>query len=238
MREKWKISGSTLKMIALTSMLIDHFGAVVVQRLMQLSGSSYELWSPWYWPIRYLGRLAFPIYCFLLVEGFVHTSNVKKYFGRMAAFALLSEIPFDLGITGSLVSFAYQNVFWELSVGILALLCLEWIEKNRFSYPVQVILRLLVIGIFAAGAEVLNLDYGMYGIISMAALYVFRQKKWIQLLIGAISFCWEPVAPLAFLLIALYNGERGRSLKYVFYAFYPAHLMVLYLMARLFGCQY
>ena len=235
---KTGLSGSTLKIIALVTMFIDHIGAVIVQRTMWMPGFEHDFWRSLYWPLRYIGRLAFPIFCFLLVEGFVHTSNVKKYLSRLIIFALVSEIPFNLGISGKLLSFDYQNVFWELVLGILAMICLKTIEEKGMNYFIQVVLRLLVIVLFAAGAELLNLDYGMYGIISMIALYVFRQNKVSQLLVGAVSFCWEQVAPLAFVPIAFYNGKRGRNIKYVFYAFYPAHLLVLYIIARVIGCQY
>ena len=235
--KKPALSGSTLKMIALVTMLIDHFGAVVVVRLMREPGFNHDFWSSLYWPIRGIGRIAFPIFCFLLVEGFVHTSDVKKYLGRMLVFALISEIPFDLGLTGKWMDFRYQNIFWELAVGILAMIFLEHIEKIKTKYFLQVVLRFTTIAVFAFVAEVLHLDYGMNGIISVVALYVFRQKKMIQLLIGAISFCWEMVAPFAFLPIAFYNGKRGRSIKYFFYAFYPAHLLILYLIVRILGCQ-
>ena len=231
-------SGSTLKMIALVIMFIDHIGAVIVQRTMAMEGFNHDFWSSLYWPIRYVGRLAFPIFCFLLVEGFVHTSNVKKYLKGMLLFALISEIPFNLGIAGTLFSLEYQNVFWELALGIMAMLSLEMIEKKKSNYWIQVVLRIAVIIVFAGIAEVLNFDYGMYGIISIVALYAFREKRLMQLLIGAVSFYWEPVAPLAFLLIALYNGKRGRNIKYAFYIFYPTHLLILYAIARIIGCRY
>lgn len=236
--KKPELSGSTLKIIALVTMLIDHIGAVIVQRTMNMPGFDHDFWSSLYWPLRNIGRLAFPIFCFLLVEGFVHTSDIKKYLRRMLIFAVISEIPFNLGVTGDLFNLNYQNVFWELALGIAALMCMKKIEEKSGNYMMQVILRLSVIGGFALIAEVLNLDYGMYGIISIVALYVFRQNKISQLLVGAISFCWEQVAPLAFLIIAFYNGKRGRNIKYVFYAFYPAHLLILYIIARIMGCQY
>ncbi|MBQ8038930.1 MAG: conjugal transfer protein TraX [Lachnospiraceae bacterium] len=232
------LSGSTLKIMALVIMFIDHIGAIIVQRTMTMEGFNHDFWSSLYWPLRYVGRLAFPIFCFLLVEGFVHTSNVKKYISGMLFFALISEIPFNLGIAGNVFSFEFQNVYWELALGILAMYCLEKLEKTNLNYVLQVILRLAIIVIFAAAAEGLNLDYGMYGIISIVALYVFRTNRMMQLLIGAASFYWEPVAPFAFLLLALYNGKRGRNIKYAFYAFYPAHLLFLYLIARIIGCRY
>ena len=232
------LSGSTLKIIALVTMMIDHFGAVFVQRAMSMPGFEHEFWNSLYWPMRYVGRLAFPIFCFLLVEGFCHTSDMKKYLGRIIVFALISEIPFNLGVTGKWLDFNYQNVFWELALGIVAMFFMKILEEKNLNYILQVLLRLLVIFVFAIAAETLNLDYGMYGIVSIVALYVFRQNKWMQLLVGAISFMWEPVAPFAFLPIALYNGERGIKMKYLFYIFYPAHLLVFYIIARILGCQY
>lgn len=236
--KKPSLSGSTLKIIALIIMLIDHIGAVIVVRTMSTPGFDHDFWNSLYWPLRYIGRLAFPIFCFLLVEGFCHTSNVKKYFSGMVLFALISEIPFDLALTGKWIDFRFQNVFWELAVGILTMVALQYIEKTDFTYVLQVILRLAVIAVCALGAEALQLDYGMYGIISVTALYAFRQNKLPQLLVGAISFCWEQVAPLAFVLLAFYNGKRGRNIKYLFYAFYPAHLLILYIVARVIGCRY
>ena len=236
--KKPSLSGSTLKIIALVTMLIDHVGAVVVQRTKSMPGFDHDFWGSLYGPLRSIGRLAFPIFCFLLVEGFIHTSNRKKYFSRMLMFALISEIPFNLAVTGDLFNLKYQNVFWELALGIVALVCLEKIEEVNSNYIRQVILRLAVIGGFALGAELLKLDYGMYGIVSIVALYMFRQNKISQLLVGAFSFCWERVAPLAFLIVAFYNGKRGRKIKYAFYVFYPAHLLLLYIIARLIGCQY
>ena len=134
------------------------------------------------------------------------------------------------------MDFQYQNVFWELAVGILAMMAIDYIEKSNFSYVPQVIFRLTAIAVLAVGAEALQLDYGMYGVISIVALYAFKKNKWYQLLIGAITFCWEPVAPIAFLLLAFYNGERGRKIKYTFYIFYSTHLLVLYIIARVIGC--
>lgn len=232
------LSGSTLKIIALVVMFIDHVGAVIVQRMMKMPGVDHDFWSSLYWPLRYVGRLAFPIFCFLLVEGFIHSSNVKKYLTRMLVYALISEIPFNLGISGKLIDLKYQNVFWELALGIVAMMILKKLEERNDNYMIRVILRLTVIGFFAMGAEVLNLDYGMYGIVSIVALYAFRQNKVFQILVGAISFCWEVVAPFAFVIIAFYNGKRGRNIKYAFYVFYPAHLLFLYFIARILGCQY
>ena len=107
---RWGLNGFTLKWIAMLTMLIDHTGMVLF---------------PQYRIFRIVGRLAFPIYCFLLVEGAVHTSNWKKYVSRLILFALISEIPFDLARSGQIVAADAQNVFFTLSFGLLAVIILK-----------------------------------------------------------------------------------------------------------------
>ena len=126
MEKKKGISGSTLKMIAIVTMLIDHIGAAVLARLLMVNGlgeldqTNTDAIMQWlsangalYWMytvMRMIGRVAFPIFCFLLVEGFLHTHDVKKYAMRLGLFALLSEIPFDLAFSSKILEFNYQNV--------------------------------------------------------------------------------------------------------------------------------
>ena len=128
MEKKKGISGSTLKMIAIVTMLIDHIGAAVLARLLMVNGlgeldqTNADAIMQWlsangalYWTytiMRMIGRVAFPIFCFLLVEGFLHTHDVKKYAMRLGLFALLSEIPFDLAFSSKILEFNYQNVFF------------------------------------------------------------------------------------------------------------------------------
>ena len=144
------LTGYHLKLIALITMAIDHIAAVLIWRLyaasysitasMQLSnniGDKIVVWvaqnqdavyTVYEW-MRYIGRMAFPIYCFLLVEGFLHTRNVGKYAGRLAIFALISEIPFDLAISGTWWIYSYNNVFFTLVLGLLVIWALSYIEK-------------------------------------------------------------------------------------------------------------
>ena len=100
------LSGSTLKLIAIVTMFIDHLGVVAFETQI----SNYMV--PYY-IMRLIGRLAFPIFCFLLVEGFFHTRDVKKYALRLLVFAFISEIPFDLAFNRQLFYWRHQNVFFH-----------------------------------------------------------------------------------------------------------------------------
>lgn len=202
------ISGSTLKILAVISMLIDHTAAILLQPS-----------QPYYTLCRSLGRLAFPIFCFLLVEGYIHTRDVKKYGLRLFAFALLSEIPFDLAFSGRFINIGYQNVFFTLLLGLGTLYFLDRFQNSG--------IRVLVIFLGMAAATLLRTDYSWKGIAAIVVLYGMRNNRLWQALTGAMAFAWEPPAVFAFLPIYFYNGKRGISMKYLFYIFYPAHLLLL-----------
>jgi len=251
MRNYFQISGSTLKLIALVSMLIDHTAAVLFPSLMMDHGVYYPGFSMEYamaavqespagWLYvfyqimrRILGRLAFPIYCFLLVEGFERTRSRAKYAFRLFLFALISEIPFDLAFSGRTVYTHYQNVFFTLLLGFLMM----WAMKELEARVSRRGLRWAGIGILFLAlsflAEAIYCDYGAYGIIAIALLYLFRKNRKEQIIAGMVAFLWEVTAPLSFIFVAFYNGERGLKLKYIFYLFYPLHLLVLYFLLRL-----
>ncbi len=228
------LTGSTLKMIAMIAMLIDHIGAAVLIRVIYSTGDMavYDI----YMVLRKIGRIAFPIFCFLLVEGFVHTSDKKKYAIRLGIFALLSEVPFDLAFQSRAVGFEYQNVFFTLLLGILAMIGCQYIEER---YPVRnmqvIFMELLTVGVCMWAAELLKTDYGAVGIGCIVLLYMLRGRRFYPLLAGWILYLDNWTAIFGFLLSLLYNGKRGISLKYVFYLFYPVHLLVLYAVCHFMG---
>lgn len=218
------LSGSTLKIMAMVSMLIDHTAAVLLGSL--LTG---DLFNKVNWVMRYfIGRFAFPIYCFLLVEGFQRTHDRKKYIFRLFLFALLSEIPFDLAFHGEIWTLAGQNIFFTLGLGVIMMAGMEWVERKYRNIWAVHMGRCLVFLVTAVIAEMILCDYGANGIIAVALLYLFRRNKTEQIIAGCVAFAWEITAPIAFIPIAFYNGKRGLILKYVFYAFYPIHLLLLY----------
>jgi len=222
--EKWRIlSGSMLKLIAVISMLIDHVGAhLTPQFLTVLQIGDYTLTLQTL--MRVIGRLAFPIFAFLLVEGFLHTRSRLRYGLSLFICALISEIPWDLVQSGHLL-YQGQNVFFTLLLGYLALCGMDWLRKKP-------VLPFLVLLAFALLTLVVQADYGVKGYAFILLLYALRKHEVFRPLTSfLLSRHWAVMC--AFLPISLYNGKRGFiksvGLKYAFYLFYPVHLFVIYL---------
>lgn len=225
--ERYRIlSGSALKTIAVVTMIIDHIAMVLLKdnpaslTLLNRTVKLYDL-------MRITGRITFPIYCSLLVEGFLHTRNRARYAVRLFAFALVSEIPFDLAHYGKLFYNNYQNVFFTLLLGFLGLCCLDRLRDE----PVK--MGALLVLVYGA-ALVLKADYKVSGLGLIMAMYLARESGLVQgLLAGCILSWWPWAAGLSVVPFSLYNGKRGyirsRVLQYAFYAAYPLHLLVLYL---------
>lgn len=222
------LTGTQLKWIALVTMLIDHVGLV-------LAGPD----SFWYWPMRLIGRLAFPLYCFLLVEGFCHTGSVNRYLMRLGIFALVSEIPYDLmkgRISGSSsleVLFQGQNVYFTLFLGLLALKGYVYLQ-NRGKLWQSVAWCAGMAGL----AFFLRTDYDWAGVVLICFLYRFRQEPMKRALFGYATLMLgvdpsEVTALVSFLLMDRYRGERGSSrFRWGFYVFYPVHLVLLWLVSK------
>ena len=235
--QRCSFSGTALKTIACITMLVDHIGASCIEAGILTPGldigtlsrdtlSAYPLYRL-DMVLRFTGRLAFPIFCFLLVEGFVHTHDVKKYVRRLFLFALISEVPFDLAFFRTPFDFSAQNVYWTLALGVLAMAGLKHFEKPDGSASWK---GLLCAGGCAALALAANTDYSASGVLIICALYLTRGDRKRQCIVGAVLFAWELTAPLAFVLVWFYNGQRGRctpAMQKVFYWFYPVHLSVL-----------
>lgn len=195
-------------------MALDHTGAVLYPS---------QIW------LRCLGRIAFPIFCFLIVEGFFHTHDVRRYMGRIGVFALISEIPYDLAFRGVPLEYAHQNVFFTLLIGIGMMVLLE---RNR-EWPVKAVILLLAMWL----AVLIRSDYNFRGILLIFVFYIFHESRWLAVTAGGLwNFLYQGVIQkygvLSVLPLALYNGERGRKMKYFFYIFYPAHLLLLYGISR------
>lgn len=223
-------------------MLIDHLTELFMPRdlgfLFHLQIGSYEQDITLYFIGRALGRIAFPIFAFLIVQGFFHTRNVKKYILRLAIFALISEIPFDFAFwnfPNKELMFYRQNIFFTLLLGLIAITLLDLIEKN---FKDQLLFKnLFMVAVIVAASLTLviirgsYLDYG-YGVILIIGFYFGYYNKKMMMIIyilitgflcGGVQFAAIFAAPFLY----LYNGKKGYSCKYLFYLFYPIHLLIL-----------
>ena len=223
------LSQEGLKILACVTMLVDHAAL--------LFGG-----SPW---LRAIGRLAFPIYCFLLTEGIRHTRDVRRYLSRLLFAAIVSEPIYDLVLYPCVGIWQHQNVLWTLALGCAMLWCMTMIHK-----PVA---KLAVMLLFALAAQLVRASYGSSGIYMIALFALCREApegKW-ALAAGLLVINWlmgsftAPVfgldvpvqlfAELALVPIFLYSGEKRTRLKAVswgFYLFYPAHLLLLWGIAQ------
>ncbi len=242
------LSGNQLKLIAAVSMLADHVGYLIVGNGIWLPLSEQDpsaaFWKYVYRGLHLAGRMAFPIFCFLLVEGYFHTRSRKRYALRLGIFALLSEVPFDLMSAERVADWEQQSVMLTLFLGFLMIWFLEWIGKqavvrgymaSAMFGELTMVMQLAVIAAFCWIAWIMRMDYDYGGIMLIALLYWFRSRPAEQCIVGFIwlalalqTWYYMPGLALGFLAISCYNGTRGRyrGIHY-FYLFYPLHMLML-----------
>ena len=188
------MSAFVLKLIALVTMLIDHVG---------------YLFFPHAPLLRFIGRCAFPIYCFLLVEGFFHTRRFSAYLGRMLIFSAVSEVCYDLAFSGTAVDWSDQNVFFTLSLGLVALWCVDHIDASLTprSLPLSALAQLAALIAVGMAAWAIGSDYDCIGILYVAAFwYARRLREGHPALSRALPW-------LVFTLVFLYMPFRYRAIS-------------------------
>lgn len=234
------ISQEQLKLIACVTMLIDHIGAVLVvpSGADLMAGDTTLAWANVF--LRCIGRVSFPIFCFLLAEGAQYTRNPKKYAMRLCAGMIISEIPFDLAFFGE-ISWAHQSVMVTLLLGFGMI---EAMKRTKGFWKVICILP------FFTAAEWLNTDYAGEGILLIAMFALVKglaHEKWIRLLGMALllwdssaMFSWGLGVPIYYNRIRLlsaipifcYDGRKltqNKAVQCAFYLFYPVHITILLL---------
>ena len=240
----------TLKLIALLSMFIDHLAVVF----------------PYYIPIEFraVGRLSWPIFAFMLAEGFRHTKAPDKFMVRLFALAIISQMPYNLAFnwvyrqdyipwTQAISFTASTNIFYTLFLGGAAIIIYKWLDTQGMK------LTAYIGAVFptAVLAELLSADYGGMGVLFIFCMFAITEKKRRLIALGFFSLSqFFPVMLLLtdifidyhfelgtehFLmmgfalatvgLIAMYNGKRGLSMKWLFYVAYPLHLTLLVVIA-------
>lgn len=250
------ISGSTIKLIAIITMFIDHTAATIldaiVRKQLQYEQAHNILNENGYYPVydstimrvdnimRAIGRIAFPLFCFLLIEGFIHTRSRVKYMIRLALFAIISEVPFDLAFNQKVMDNSYQNVFFTLFLGFATITVIDAIiQKCKQHTVLKVILSIAIVAVGCILAILLKTDYDMSGVITIFIMYLLRKYKTATIYGGCMSLTlfnlFEAYAFVDIIPVALYNGTRGLKMKYFFYIFYPAHLLLLFGICKLCG---
>ncbi|MGN0347519.1 MAG: TraX family protein [Lachnospiraceae bacterium] len=176
------ISGNILKWIAILTMLIDHIGASIFRVYMLTHGSPAHIYSI-YRILRNIGRISFPIFIFLLVEGFYYTRSRKRYALQMLLFSFLSEIPFDLALYCTPFYFQSQNVFWTLLLGLVAICLMDRLKQMRVapsSLWIKYYMQALIFLAFALLAVFLKTDYGYVGVTAIVIMYLAREGFHLQ----------------------------------------------------------
>jgi len=222
------LSSFVLKVIASIAMLIDHMAVV----FLPYGSAGYNIG-------RGVGRIAFPIYCFLLVEGFFHTRNLRNYMIRLGIFALISEAAFDYALIPRPFWNLYQNVFFTLLIGLIVISFYDYIIKKYRAQPVMMntlAVITIIAGCFLAVA--LKTDYSYLGILFILCFYIYHNQKkkmaiCFVLLVGFLCGGVQFFCILALPLLYFYNQKQGPKVKYAFYAFYPLHLFVIGLISHL-----
>ena len=232
------LSAAALHILAMLFMLMDHMWATVFPA------------QDW---LTCVGRVAFPIFAFMAVEGYFHTHNFKKYALRMLLFAVLSEIPFDFMYGGTWFYPVHQNVIWTLLMGLLGIRFMETVRQKQkpWLFALAAVLTVLLGGVLGTLGMV---DYYGVGVLTVFVFYFFRGRKWwcllgqaaalywlnVELLGGLMypvhllgldfELCQQGLALLALIPIWLYRGRQGyhsKPFQYMCYAFYPVHMLLL-----------
>lgn len=218
-----------LKIIGIITMLCDHIGDAFIGHFSFLN---------------LIGRISFPIFAFQIVQGYIHTKNIKKYMLRLLIFACISQIPFMLFLSTFTTNY-YLNVFFTLLLGTIALYGYDKFKNKYLKIPFALLIILL--------AHLIHVDYGAYGVAVIFLFYIFYTKfknrklfmclifilltilNYLPNIINYVSVASIYINCILFTCICLipicmYNGKQGAKIKYIFYAFYPVHLLILWLL--------
>lgn len=208
------MNSAVLKILACTFMLMDHIGLAFFPSSTML---------------RIIGRMAFPIFAWQISIGYKNTSNIKNYIIRLSLFALISQIPYMLVIRQDAL-----NIFFTLTFGVLCI----YIYKQTNSK----VLGLLAACLILSASNILNVDYGAYGVAMIFLFYLFFENNLILIISQSIitmiysvitGILMQAYCLMAIIPIGLYNGKKGPGVRYLFYVFYPAHLLMIYLIKLL-----
>lgn len=245
MKKSFDVSSAALHIMAMAFMLLDHMWATVTPG------------NEW---MTCIGRIAFPIFAFMIVEGYFHTRSFKKYMIRLLIFAVISEIPFDLMYEGAIIYPYHQNVIWTFLLSLLIIRAIEAV-KTKHKLWLTILVSVLIVPIGMLLGTVAMLDYYGAGVAMVLTFYFFRGRKWWCYVGQLILMSWlnlellggyyypvtifgrefeilqQGFAMLALIPIWLYKGRQGyhnKTFQYICYAFYPGHILILDILMKIF----
>ncbi len=226
------LSGAQLKYIAFLSMLIDHTNKALIypilnEGILQHISNLFDI----------IGRIAFPLFAFFVVEGFFKTRNRKKYLTNLLIFAVISEVPFDMFLTSTFFNMRANNVLFTLALSLITIWIIDILKDKLENKPpiLWYLVSVVVIIISCFISMQFGLDYEHHSIIIVYLFYIFYNKPVVGCALAYLSIITEVWSILGFGLVLTYNGERGKQNKIINYWFYPVHLLILGILRMYFG---
>ena len=236
--EIWKsdrpfFTSGHLKIIACLTMFVSHLAQTdFLYSLGYIKFADFSM---------LIGRIAMPMFCFMLIQGAIYTRDRKSYLIRLFIFALLSEIPFDLAIKGVFLEYEHQNVILTLFLGASLIIFWQYLNENVENKLIKIGFMIISYLLIRSLAITLRTDYHFLAIRVVALLFLARNNKYLTAIAIFLGFYFEAhvsgfqlyipyIVYLSIPFIFLYNGKRGKYPKYGFYLFYPGHLLLIYLL--------
>lgn len=219
------LNGAQLKYIAFASMLIDHVNKAIILPYLEVGSTLSKISSVF----DVLGRIAFPLFSFFIVEGFFRTHSRKKYLLNLLFFAVISEVPYDMFSSKVFLEFRLNNVLFSLALSLISIWILDEF-RNKFEeklgnfwilFSIPLLIVMYFVSIFVSG------DYDFHAILTAFFFYIFYDKPITSAFFAYISIIKEWWSILGFGLTIMYNGEKGKQNKIFNYLFYPVHLFIL-----------
>lgn len=217
-----KINGAQLKYIAFASMFIDHFNKAIITPFLTGTGPLNVITRIF----DILGRIAFPIFAFMIVEGFFKTKSRWKYLRNLLVFATISEIPYDMFQSAVFINTWSQNILWGLALGLFTIMIIDKLKERIKKRPLWIFVSIFIVALSSLLSMLISADYEYYAIIIIYIYYLFYDKRLLASGLGYLVIIKEIYSILGFATVLLYNGEKGKQNKTFNYLFYPAHLLI------------
>ncbi len=216
-------NGAQLKYLAFVSMLIDHVNNALVTPM--LNGEGFLLHLSNLFSI--LGRIAFPLFVFFIVEGFFKTRSRKSYLTTLLIFGVISEVPFDMFTSKTFFDPYWNNMMFTLTLCLVTIWLIDSLREKLANRVIWYMVSIMLVVLFGLLAMGLSLDYDYHAIFVAYLFYIFYNRPLLGAGLGYLSILKEVYSFLGFAMTLTYNGQRGKQYKWLNYAFYPVHILIL-----------